>query len=54
MACRLVGLAHQAIILTNAGTLLIGTLGTNFSDILMAAILSRPQCIDMKWAPSSN
>ena len=26
---------RQAIILTNAGILLIGTLGTNFSDILI-------------------
>ena len=50
----------QAIIWTNAGILLIQTLGTNFSEILsaihtfsfkkmhlkMAAILSRPQCVD--------
>ena len=26
---------HQAIILTNAGILLIGPLGTNFSEILI-------------------
>ena len=26
---------HQAIITTNAGLLLIGSLGTNFSEILM-------------------
>ena len=56
---------HQAIIWTNAGILLIWTLGTNFSEILseihifsfkkiylkmpsakMAAILSRPQCVN--------
>ena len=53
----------QAIIWTNAGILLIGPLGTNFSGILfeyhrfsfkkihyavwkMAAILSRPQCLN--------
>ena len=49
---------RQAIIWTNAGILLIGPLGTNFSEILiiqenafqnvvwkMAAILSRPQCV---------
>ena len=50
----------QAIIWTNAGILLIGPLGTNFSEILieikenvfesviceMAAILSRPQCVN--------
>ena len=33
MACRLDG-ASQAIIWTNAGILLIRTLGTNFSEIL--------------------
>ena len=52
---------RQAIILTNDGILLIGPLGTNFSEILieiltflfesvvweMAAILSRTQCV--KW-----
>ena len=55
---------RQAIIWTNAGILLIGPLGTNFSEILieihkfpfkdafenivceMAAILSRPQCVN--------
>ena len=56
---------RQAIIWTNVGILLIGTLGTNFSEILieirinfiqenvfesvvceMAAILSRPQCVN--------
>ena len=53
---------RQAIILTNAGILLIGPLGTNFSEILIeifiqenvfesvvcesAAILSRPQCVN--------
>ena len=55
---------HQAIIWTNAGILLIGPLGTKFSEILvkilsfiqenafekvvceMAAILSRPQCVN--------
>ena len=50
---------RQAIILTNAGILLIGPLGTNSSEIVifiqekafenvvwkMAAILSRPQCV---------
>ena len=48
---------RQAIIWTNAGMLLIGPLGTNFSDILikiytfsfkrmhLAAISSRPQCV---------
>ena len=52
---------HQVIIWTNANILLIGPLGTNFSEILiqenafenlvwiMAAILSRPQCV--KWNP---
>ena len=54
MACRL-----QAIIWTNAWILLIGLLGTNFSEIFihenafenvvceMAAILSRPQCVNL-------
>ena len=51
---------HQAIIWTSAGILLIRTPGTNFSEILsesytfslkkmhfkMAAILSRPQCVN--------
>ena len=51
---------RQAIIWTNAGILLIGTLGTNFSEILseihtfsfkkmhlkMASILSRPQWVN--------
>ena len=55
---------RQAIIWTNAGILLIGPLGTNFSEIFikmdifiqenafenvvwkMAAILSRPQCVN--------
>ena len=51
----------QAIIWTNAGILLIGPLGTNFSEILseihtfsfkkmhlkMLAILSRPQCVNL-------
>ena len=51
---------RQAIIWTNAGILLIGPLGTNLSEILieiytfsfknvvweMAAILSRPQCVN--------
>ena len=44
---------RPAIIWTNAGILLIGTLGTNFSEILckihtfsfMTTILSRPQCV---------
>ena len=50
---------YQAIIKTNAGLLLIGTLGTNFSEIIIKiqphsyikmsfetlAILSRPQCV---------
>ena len=46
---------HQAIIWTNDGILLIGSLGTNFSEILiemytlpfkkMHSILSRPQCV---------
>ena len=58
---------RQAIIWNNAGILLIGPLGTNFSEILieihifssmkmhfemssdkMAAILSRPQCVNVK------
>ena len=58
----------QAIIWTNAGILLIRTLGTNFSEMLseiltvlskknafervvceIAAILSRPQCVDILW-----
>ena len=48
---------HQAIIWTNAGILLIWTLGTNFSEILskkvenfvckMLAILSRSQCVKL-------
>ena len=52
---------RQAIIWTNAGILLIEPLGTNFSEILigiqifsfkkmrwkMAAILSRPQCVNI-------
>ena len=54
---------RQAIIWTNAGILLIGPLGTNFSEILigihtfsfkkmhlkwkMRAILSRPQCVNV-------
>ena len=51
---------RQAIIWTNAGILLIGPIGTNFSEILIiqenafesvvcetAAILSRPQCVKM-------
>ena len=51
---------RQAIIWTNVGILLIGTLGTNFSEILseihtfsfmkmhfkMSSILSRPQCVN--------
>ena len=51
---------RQAIIWTNAGILLIGSLGTNFSTTLikiytfsfkemhlkMASILSRPQCVN--------
>ena len=65
---------RQAIIWTNAGILLIGTLGTNFSEILigirnifieengfesvvceMAAILSRPQCVNnMITTPLGN
>ena len=48
---------RQAIIWTNAGMLLMGPLGTNFSEILieiytfsfkkmhLAAISSRPQCV---------
>ena len=54
---------RQTIIRTNAGMLLIGTLGTNFSDILseiqivsfekmyskMAAILSRSQCVNTQY-----
>ena len=55
---------RQAIIWTNAGMMLIGPLGTNFSDWnlyifikenafenavwKMAAILSRPQCVEKK------
>ena len=37
----------QAIIWTNVGIMLIGTLGTNLSENLseMAAILSQPQCV---------
>ena len=65
---------RKAIIWTNAGILSIGPLGTNFSEILieiyifsfkkihlkgkMAAILSRPQCVNwgnfvtfVLWAP---
>ena len=56
---------RQAIIWTNAGILIIGPLGTNFSrnsnifieeNVIenvvceMAAILSRPQCIKMKYS----
>ena len=51
---------HQAIIWTNAGILLIWSLGTNFSEFKisieenafenivceMAAIVSRPQCVN--------
>ena len=53
---------HQAIIWTNAGILLIGPYGTNFSEISIeiltsslttmslkvssAAILSQPQCVN--------
>ena len=40
---------RQAILWTKAGMLLIGPLGTNFSEIVvceMAAILSRPQCVN--------
>ena len=47
---------HQAIIQTNAGELLIGPLGTNFSEISieihknvvckMASMLSLPQCVN--------
>ena len=66
MACR------QAINWTNAEILLIGLLGTNFSEILieiptfsiqedafqnvckMAAILSRPQCINSLRPTSSD
>ena len=33
MACRLAG--AQAIFWTNAGVLLVGPLGTNFSEILI-------------------
>ena len=54
---------RQAIIWINAGILLIGPLGTNFSEILieiytfsfkkmhmkMAAILSWPQCVNLFW-----
>ena len=51
---------RQAIIWTNAGILLIGPLGTNFSEILiiqenafdnvawkMVAVLSGPQCVNV-------
>ena len=54
---------RQAIICTNAGIILIGVLGTNFSEILieiytfsfkkmhlkkLAAILFRPQCVNIR------
>ena len=53
---------------TNVGILLTGTIGTNFSEILisihgnafqnvlckMAAILSRPQCIEVKYFSCSS
>ena len=56
---------RQAIIQSNAGILLIGQLGTNFSEILigiqtfsfkksvvceLASILSRPQCVNSFWS----
>ena len=62
---------RQAIIWTNAKILLIGSLGTNFNEILIeidiflfkkmhlkmsaevAAILSRPQCVNHLWFPSA-
>ena len=52
---------HQAIILTNAGILIVRSLGTNFSEILikihtfsfkkmhlkMSAVRWRPFCLDL-------
>ena len=62
---RLLPGRRQPIIWTNAGILLIGPLGTNFSEILievytfsfkkmhwkMAAILSQPQCVNRIGIP---
>ena len=42
---------RQAIILTNAGILLIGSLGTNFSEILIKIHTSSLKISSGKWRP---